>query len=204
MTTQFEDVWHNNSPGKLRIATSGIGWKPLESGDLVTVSVNDIAFAQWTRVARGFQRLLGLKHGGQRKAVDNFKKDDFERLSNRVQNDLSTHLETREITVRGWNWGKFKIAGPDLEFSIGSNPAFYVPLEHVHNTTITKNEVAVEILRPQPDYSGLTEKEVKKKRRTEPEEESSTDDAPSAVPSADKATAIHQNDGSASSEEVEV
>lgn len=76
------------------------------------------------RVARGFQLQLGLKTG-KRIKFDGFEREvraapmrqlsqwhqDHERLSNRLQHELSVQLESREITVRGWNWGKVDVQG---------------------------------------------------------------------------------------------
>ena len=72
--------------------------------------------SRYASVARGFQLQLGKKDG-KRTKFDGFAREDLERLTNRLQNELSIQLETRDITVRGWNWGKVDIQGPSRSSS---------------------------------------------------------------------------------------
>lgn len=51
--------------------------------------------------------------------------------------------------MRGWNWGKADVHGQDLAFSIGGKPAFTVPVGQVHNATINKSEVILEMNHPE-------------------------------------------------------
>ena len=60
--------------------------------------------------------------------------------------------------------------GADLAFQVGTNPAFFLPLETVSNSTITKNEVVVEIAPVELDTKGKTDKEIKRLRRQQPDE----------------------------------
>ena len=42
------------------MAASGMGWKGIESGTTVALEAAKIKWAQWIRVARGFQLRVGL------------------------------------------------------------------------------------------------------------------------------------------------
>jgi len=46
---------------ELRVATSGVAWKGVSSEDVTYVQATDLKWAQWLRVARGFQLRLGLR-----------------------------------------------------------------------------------------------------------------------------------------------
>jgi len=41
--------------GRCRIAESGLGWKPSGGGDTFTLDSSNIAGAQWSRAARGYE-----------------------------------------------------------------------------------------------------------------------------------------------------
>lgn len=45
---------------EFRVAASGMGWKGIDSGNVVTLEASKIKWAQWIRVARNFQLRVGL------------------------------------------------------------------------------------------------------------------------------------------------
>ena len=53
----FENIHLDLSkqPGKCRIAESGLGWKPSGGGDTFTLDGGNVAGAQWSRAARGYE-----------------------------------------------------------------------------------------------------------------------------------------------------
>lgn len=53
----FEGIYLDISKqsGKCRIAESGLGWKPSGGGDTFTLDGTNIAGAQWSRAARGYE-----------------------------------------------------------------------------------------------------------------------------------------------------
>ena len=54
----------SKQPGKCRIAESGLGWKPSAGGDTFTLDKSDIAAAQWSRAAKGYElKVLSRKAG---------------------------------------------------------------------------------------------------------------------------------------------
>ncbi|POW20149.1 hypothetical protein PSHT_03844 [Puccinia striiformis] len=149
-----------------RIAASGLGWKPSDSPSIVTVSKDDIKWVQWIKVARGYQLRIGLnkdrndiKMGDRRReSFDGFRPEDQEKLSNLFKQHFHVTLETKDLSLRGWNWGKVDVQASDLAFMVAGKLAFEVPLGLVHNSSISKTEVAVEFLDQtnQPKLDGLS------------------------------------------------
>ncbi|WAR56277.1 hypothetical protein PtB15_7B123 [Puccinia triticina] len=164
----FDHIYRGLQPtiGKMRIAASGLGWKPSDSPNIVTVAKDDIKWVQWIKVARGYQLRIGLnkdradiKMGDRRReSFDGFRPEDQEKLSNLFKQHFHVTLETKDLSLRGWNWGKMDVQASDLAFLVAGKLAFEVPLGLVHNSSISKTEVAVEFLdqTSQPKLDGLS------------------------------------------------
>ncbi|KWU45585.1 FACT complex subunit POB3 [Rhodotorula sp. JG-1b] len=173
-TAQFENIYHGLAPtsGKLRIAPSGLGWKSSDENEaVVTVPGSDIKWIQWHRVARNYQMRIGTNK--KRQTFDGFLKDDFERLGNLCKQYYNISLETKDVSVRGWNWGVAEVQADDLAFLVAGKPAFTVPLNLVQNTSINKAEVALEFgsALPPPPADGNEDPVARKKRlRAMPDE----------------------------------
>ncbi|BGP20140.1 hypothetical protein JCM10213_000775 [Rhodosporidiobolus nylandii] len=173
-TAQFEQVYHGlgPAPGKLRIAPSGLGWKSSDENEaVVTVPGSDIKWISWIRVARNYQMRLGTQK--QRTTFDGFVREDFDRLSNLCKQYYNITIETKDISVRGWNWGVAEVQADDLAFLVAGKPAFTIPLAQVANTSIQKAEVALEFSSslPAPPASGEEDAVARKRRlRAQPDE----------------------------------
>lgn len=159
-----------------RMAETGLGWKGDFETKASTIGAADLKWMQWIRVARGFQLRIGLKGEKRRVAYEGFEREDHERLRNAVNNYYNITLEEKDTNVRGWNWGYADIQGDDLAFLVAGKPAFTVPLNTVHNTSINKAEVALEfrdenmlnqIKKLEADRDN---KEARKMRRAAPDE----------------------------------
>ncbi|GAA5863656.1 hypothetical protein JCM8547_003683 [Rhodosporidiobolus lusitaniae] len=166
-TAQFESIYHGLGPaaGKLRIAPSGLGWKSSDENEaVVTVPGSDIKFISWIRVARNYQMRIGTHKS--RTTFDGFVREDFERLSNLCKQYYNITIETKDISVRGWNWGVAEVQSDDLAFLVAGKPAFTVPLSQVSNTSIQKAEVALEFSSalPPPPADGQEDPIARKKR----------------------------------------
>ena len=175
--TEFIGIYLENGlePGKLRMAATGMGWKGEREEKPTTISAGDLRYMQWIRVGRGFQLRVNLKGEKRRVAFEGFTREDHERLKNSAQNYYNITLEEIETSVRGWNWGAADIQANDLAFLVAGKPAFNIPLRTVHNTSINKQEVAIEfrdekmlgeIKKLEHDQS----KEARKLRRAAPDE----------------------------------
>jgi structure-specific recognition protein 1 len=159
-------------PAELRIAPSGLGWKSSDENEaVVTVPGSDIKWIQWHRVARNYQMRIGTNK--KRQTFDGFLKDDFERLGNLCKQYYNISLETKDVSVRGWNWGVAEVQADDLAFLVAGKPAFTIPLNLVQNTSINKAEVALEFASalPPPPADGNEDPVARKKRlRAMPDE----------------------------------
>ncbi|GAA6004523.1 uncharacterized protein JCM10292_005655 [Rhodotorula paludigena] len=170
-TAQFESIYHGLAPtsGKLRIAPSGLGWKSSDETEaVVTVPGSDIKRIEWIRVARNYQ--MRIATAKKRTTFDGFVKEDFERLSNLCKQYYNMTIETKDISLRGWNWGVAEVQADDLAFLVAGKPSFTIPLSLVQNTSITKAEVALEFgsaLAAAPSGSGADggEDAVSRKKR---------------------------------------
>ncbi|KAJ3731290.1 SSrecog-domain-containing protein [Lentinula guzmanii] len=154
MTTQFDGIYHGLSReiGKFRIASSGMAWKGVDTERPVAMSANSIKWAQWLRVARNFQLRVGIKEekGDFRKETfDGFQREDHDRLAALLKEHFRVTLETRETSLKGWNWGLTDFQGQDLAFTSSDRTTFELPLQYVANSNITgKTEVSLEFSNP--------------------------------------------------------
>ncbi|KAJ3867723.1 structure-specific recognition protein-domain-containing protein [Lentinula novae-zelandiae] len=154
MTTQFDGVYHGLSReiGKFRIAASGMAWKGVDTERPVAMSASSIKWAQWLRVARNFQLRIGIKEdkGDFRKETfDGFQREDHDRMASLLKTHFAVTLETRETSLKGWNWGLTDFQGQDLAFTSSDRTAFELPLQYVANSNITgKTEVSLEFSNP--------------------------------------------------------
>ncbi|KAK7469064.1 FACT complex subunit [Stygiomarasmius scandens] len=152
MTTQFDGIYHGLSPdvGKLRVAASGIAWKGSESDGVIAMKSEDIKWAQWLRVARNFQLRIGLKDHSK-ETFDGFIREDHDKVQSLLKNHFAITLESRDISLKGWNWGVTDFQGDELAFTVGGKTAFELPLQHVANSNIAgKTEVSLEFSNPVP------------------------------------------------------
>ncbi|CAG8681792.1 10725_t:CDS:10 [Funneliformis caledonium] len=159
---QFENIYYglSNIPGILKLAPSGLGWKTSDAENIVTISAEEFKKMQWMRVARNYQLRIALKNGNAAR-FDGFNKDMFDAVRELVRANYKLQLETKELSVKGWNWGKTEFQGSQLLFNIGSKTAFEIPLIQVANSNLAnRNEVNVEFM--QPDQSGESQSKSKK------------------------------------------
>ncbi|GAA96279.1 uncharacterized protein L969DRAFT_91725 [Mixia osmundae IAM 14324] len=183
--TQFDDIYYQPSSlkGRLRLAGSGIGWKASKDGQdkLVTLQASEIKWTEWLRHARGYALRIGQVKSEQPKMVfQGFAKEDFERLKNTIMQHYSLTLEPRDLSVRGWNWGRADVQSNELAFIVAGKPAFAVPLSTVSNSSVQKNEVTLEFSRTLEDEDDPNKvkmddpkeasKEAKRRRRALPDE----------------------------------
>ncbi|KAG4305006.1 hypothetical protein PORY_001681 [Pneumocystis oryctolagi] len=145
---QYDDIHLNQGKiaGRLRLASSGLGWKEPNSEDPYIVSASDIRKAQWSRAARGFELKLTLRNGGFVQ-LDGFEDEDLDTLRKTIKKYFDVVLEQREHSLKGWNWGKTEFSGSELLFNVSNKPAFEIPLSNISNTNLSgKNEVSLEFL----------------------------------------------------------
>ncbi|KAI9886745.1 MAG: FACT complex subunit [Watsoniomyces obsoletus] len=146
----FEHIYLDLSklPGKCRLAENGLGWRPSGGGDTFTLDHTNMASAQWSRAARGYELKI-YSRSGEVVQLDGFVEDDMDRLSKCMKVWYGLTLEHKEHALRGWNWGKGDFGKQELAFNVQNRPAFEIPYTEISNTNLAgKNEVAVEFSVP--------------------------------------------------------
>ncbi|KAG0206332.1 FACT complex subunit [Mortierella sp. GBA30] len=160
---QFDDIYLGLAPelGLLRLAQSGLGWKARQGDGLFTVRDADLKRTTWLRAARNFQLRIQLRDGRIVK-FDGFQRDDYEKLKDIIKANYGLQLETKEMSVKGWNWGETDFTSGNLVFSVQNKEMFEIPLNEVTNTSLTaKHEVMIEL--GGPDGEGGSHKDRNKK-----------------------------------------
>ncbi|KAK7048592.1 FACT complex subunit POB3 [Favolaschia claudopus] len=144
--TQFDPIYRGLSAevGKMRVASSGMAWKGVETGEVVAIASADIKSAQWLRVARGFQLRVGLKDR-KRDTFDGFKREDLKKVTELFKNHFQMTVEEIDVSFKGWNWGVTDFRGQDLAFLVSGKLGFELPLRNVANSNIAgRTEVSLE------------------------------------------------------------
>ncbi|KAJ2555246.1 FACT complex subunit [Coemansia sp. RSA 1933] len=167
---QFSDIYLATEPyvkcvGQVRIGVSGIGWKAAEgetealkglmipnlvvSSGVLALQRDDLRRLQWQRVGRGYGLRIHTKNGTLHK-LEGFTADDYETLRDAVKQMFhGLTLEVRDISIKGWNWGKTEFEGTHMSFRVENRPMFDLPMAYVSNTNLAnKNEVSVEFQGP--------------------------------------------------------
>ncbi|KXJ94634.1 hypothetical protein Micbo1qcDRAFT_132652, partial [Microdochium bolleyi] len=140
--------------GKCRFAENGLGWKPSAGGNTWTLDSGDIASAQWSRAAKGYEVKV-LKRSSEVVHLDGFQQEDLERLVKIFKNWYSINLDPKEHALRGWNWGKSEFSKAELVFNVQNKPAFEIPYSEIANTNLAgRNEVSVEFEASNEDDTG--------------------------------------------------
>ncbi|KAI1404010.1 FACT complex subunit pob-3 [Hypoxylon fuscum] len=140
--------------GKCRFAENGLGWKPSGGGNTFTLDRGDIANAQWSRAAKGYEVKI-LKRSSELVHLDGFQQEDLERLGKIFKNWYSINLDPKEHALRGWNWGKTEFSKAELVFNVQNKPSFEIPYSEITNTNLAgRNEVAVEFANSNENDTG--------------------------------------------------
>lgn len=91
-----------------------------------------------------------MRRSGRCSGSDANQSQDLEKIRKIFKNWYNVPFETKEHSLRGWNWGKTEFGKQELAFNVQSRPAFEIPYSEILNTNLTgKNEVAVEFALPQ-------------------------------------------------------
>lgn len=73
-------------------------------------------------------------------------RQDHERLTRIFKNWYGHALDTKDHSLRGWNWGKAEFTKGELTFNVQNRPAFEIPYSEISNTNLAgRNEIAVEL-----------------------------------------------------------
>ncbi|PSS35373.1 hypothetical protein PHLCEN_2v1668 [Hermanssonia centrifuga] len=138
-----------------------MAWKGEEKAEVTAIPSGNIKWAQWIRVARNYQLRIGHKdqkdQNGKdakskdmkRDTFDGFVREDHDKLAQLLKQHFSIVLESKEVSVKGWNWGITDFQGQELAFLVSNKTAFELPLINVANSNIAgRTEVSLEFAVP--------------------------------------------------------
>jgi structure-specific recognition protein 1 len=71
---KHETAYSHHLDAEFRVAASGMAWRGVDSEDVIAMAAPDIRWAQWIRVARGFQLRIGMRDH-RREKFDGFLRE---------------------------------------------------------------------------------------------------------------------------------
>ncbi|KAK0522088.1 FACT complex subunit [Tilletia horrida] len=144
--------------GRMRLAAGGLGYKASGEGSkAITVPADNLDEFHWVKVARNFQLRIRLFHStegsnGRRLTLDGFVREQHDELAAAIKTYYDKPLLSKELSVRGWNWGEAQVVDDDVEevqFLVKDKVAFEIPISHIANSNIARQEVSIEFLNPE-------------------------------------------------------
>jgi len=69
---------------------------------------------------------------------------DQDKLAKFFTQTYKKDMLEKELSVKGWNWGRAEFSGSTMSFEVGNHTAFEIPLSNVSQCTTGKNEVTLE------------------------------------------------------------
>jgi len=129
--------------GLLKLSDSEVIFKHGKTGRKDVVKADDIELVNWQRLAGAWGIRIFTKDGELHRFAG-FKEGERERIANHFTNRFQLDMLDRELSVKGWNWGVANFSGGVIQFEVGKNDAFEIPLTYVQHCQAQKNEVALE------------------------------------------------------------
>nr|CAG4637664.1 EOG090X02Z1 [Chydorus sphaericus] len=131
------------TPGRLKLTDQSIVFKNSKTGKVEQISANDIELVNWQRLSGAWGLRVFLRSGALHR-YGGFKDSDQDKLAKFFLNTYKKDMLEKELSVKGWNWGRADFNGSSMAFSVGSHTAFEIPLGNVSQCTTGKNEVTLE------------------------------------------------------------
>uniref|UniRef100_A0A4W4E4I9 FACT complex subunit SSRP1 n=1 Tax=Electrophorus electricus TaxID=8005 RepID=A0A4W4E4I9_ELEEL len=132
----YQEVKGSWNDGRLRFSKQTVVYKNSKTGKVDSISVPELAHAQWRRVCLGHGIKLSTSAGHVYK-YDGFKDTDFEKISEYFKANYKVELIEKDMCVKGWNWGTAK-------FNDHHVMKHQIPLSSVSQCATGKNEVTLE------------------------------------------------------------
>lgn len=142
---EFNNVFHEErgalSACRLTFRPQQIIFKNIRTGKPMTVPADQIKSIAWQRFASDHGVRLLMKNGTLHR-FDGLRPSDQDKIRQYVERNYEAELETKELSLKGLNWGSTQFEGEALSFNIdNSGTAFEIPLNAVSDCTSSKNEV---------------------------------------------------------------
>ncbi|ENN81542.1 hypothetical protein HUJ04_002755 [Dendroctonus ponderosae] len=131
------------TPGKLKMTDQSIIFKNSKTGKVDQVPASEFEAVNFQNFAGSWGIRVFLKNGTLHRYAG-FKESEKEKIAKFFSNSYKIDMLEKELSLKGWNWGTAKFSGSVLSFDIGDKSAFEVPLNHVSQCTVGKNEITME------------------------------------------------------------
>nr|CAG4636018.1 EOG090X02Z1 [Eubosmina coregoni]SVE69692.1 EOG090X02Z1 [Eubosmina coregoni] len=131
------------TPGRLKLTDQSIVFKNSKTGKVEQISASDIELVNWQRLAGAWGLRVFLRSGALHR-YGGFKDSDQDKLAKYFSQTYKKDMLEKELSVKGWNWGRADFQGSTLSFDVGNHTAFEIPLSNVSQCTTGKNEVTLE------------------------------------------------------------
>lgn len=128
---------------KFKFDSTSLTFKNRSTSKTEKIDSSNIENLYWFKRARGYC-LNMLTEEGQSYKFDGFQDSDFQKIDDFTSKYFKKHVEKKDMSVKGWNWGKPKFQGETMIFEQEGKPAFDIPLKNISNTSVTKNEAVLQ------------------------------------------------------------
>lgn len=144
--------------GRLKLSSQNMIFKNSKTGKVDNFNISDIDSISWQRLAADFG-IRVLMTDGRFYRFGGMKESEYDKLSKFISSNYnSLELRTKELSLKGCNWGNTKFDGKALSFDLDGNiSAFEIPLNAVSNCTGAKNEATLEFHQNDDAAVGLME-----------------------------------------------
>ncbi|XP_058174044.1 FACT complex subunit Ssrp1-like isoform X2 [Anopheles ziemanni] len=132
-------------PGKLKMTDTAIVFKNDKTGKVEQINSSDIDLLNYQRFVGSFGLRVFLKNGSLHRFLG-FTGDEG-KIAEFVKKNYKLDMLEKELSMRGWNWGSVQFKGAVLSFDVENKTSFEIPLNHVSQCNVGKNEVTVEFHR---------------------------------------------------------
>lgn len=145
---EYPDVFKEDrgamTSGRLKMTNQAVVFKNSKTGKVEQVQGSDIESIDWQRLGAGYGLRIMMKTGSMYR-FGGFQDDEQDRLSKFFKHHFDMPLGTRDLCLKGWNWGTARFEGSVLSFDIDAKSSAYeIPLGNVSHCTTAKNEVTLE------------------------------------------------------------
>lgn len=130
-------------PGKLRVTDNDVIFKYRKSGKTEQFHGDDIELLNWQRMSGDWALRIFLKNGNLHR-FGGFKDSDQDKIAKFFKQNFGKELATKQLSLKGWNWGAAVFKGNTLSFDVDETMAFEFPLGYVSGCTPGKTEVTLE------------------------------------------------------------
>lgn len=132
-------------------------FKNSKTGKVDNFNVSDITSISWQRLAADFG-IRVMMSDGRFFRFGGLKESEHDKLTQFISSNYDIELKTKELSLKGCNWGNSKFDGKALSFDLDGNiSAFEIPLNAVSNCTGAKNEATLEFHQNDDAAVGLME-----------------------------------------------